>query len=195
MASSTKQAIVASYLKLCAKKSPERITVRDIVDDCEINRNTFYYYFQDIYAVVEEVFFLWSAELRAACEGGESLTEGLRSLTEKILKDKKAAIRLTLSFDGSLLEDFWLRATAESWTAWVGKRAEALGVSEEAVCYVGMTYAITLFGLLRRWIRGSMKEDPEGILSRYEAVWLTDAEDALLRYEKNEKRKREEDGT
>ena len=53
MASPTKQAIVASFLRLAAKKSPDKITVRDIVDDCGVNRNTFYYYFQDIYAVLE----------------------------------------------------------------------------------------------------------------------------------------------
>ena len=53
MASPTKQAIVASFVHLVAKKSPDKITVRDIVDDCGVNRNTFYYYFQDIYAVIE----------------------------------------------------------------------------------------------------------------------------------------------
>ena len=41
MASVTKQAIVASFMKICTKKSLDKITVRDIVDDCEINRNTF----------------------------------------------------------------------------------------------------------------------------------------------------------
>lgn len=55
MASPTKQAIMASFLRLVAKKSPDKITVRDIVDDCGVNRNTFYYYFQDIYAVMEDL--------------------------------------------------------------------------------------------------------------------------------------------
>ena len=54
MPSFTKKAIMDSFLHLLEKKSLEKITVRDIVDDCGINRNTFYYYFQDIYAVLEE---------------------------------------------------------------------------------------------------------------------------------------------
>ena len=53
MPSGTKQAIIDSFLYLAGKKSPDKITVRDIVDDCGVNRNTFYYYFQDIYAVME----------------------------------------------------------------------------------------------------------------------------------------------
>ena len=54
MPSFTKKAIMDSFLRLMEKKPLEKITVRDIVDDCGINRNTFYYYFQDIYAVLEE---------------------------------------------------------------------------------------------------------------------------------------------
>lgn len=53
MPSSTKAAIVSSFLRLSAKRPPDKITVRDIVDDCGVNRNTFYYHFQDIYAVME----------------------------------------------------------------------------------------------------------------------------------------------
>lgn len=54
MPSFTKKAIMDSFLRLMEKKPLDKITVRDIVDDCGINRNTFYYYFQDIYAVLEE---------------------------------------------------------------------------------------------------------------------------------------------
>lgn len=55
MPSFTKKAIVESFLHVAAKKPLDKITVRDIVDDCGVNRNTFYYYFQDIYAVLEEI--------------------------------------------------------------------------------------------------------------------------------------------
>ena len=55
MASFTKKAIVQSFMELLGKKSIDKITVRDVVDHCGINRNTFYYYFQDIYAVLEEI--------------------------------------------------------------------------------------------------------------------------------------------
>ena len=55
MPSSTKRDIIHSFLYLVGKKQIDKITVRDIVDDCGVNRNTFYYYFQDIYAVLEEL--------------------------------------------------------------------------------------------------------------------------------------------
>jgi len=47
----TKNRIYECALKLAAKRSVNKITVRDIVAECEITRNTFYYYFHDIYDV------------------------------------------------------------------------------------------------------------------------------------------------
>ena len=55
MSSFTKKAIMEAFLRLVGKKSLDKITVRDIVDECGINRNTFYYHFQDMYAVLEEI--------------------------------------------------------------------------------------------------------------------------------------------
>ena len=52
----TKQAIFSSFLKFLQEKPLDKITVKDIVDDCGINRKTFYYYFSDIYAMAEEMF-------------------------------------------------------------------------------------------------------------------------------------------
>ena len=40
-------------MHLVEQKSVKKITVRDIVEACGITRNTFYYYFHDIYEVLE----------------------------------------------------------------------------------------------------------------------------------------------
>ena len=48
MSQTTKRALAASLEKLLAKKPLDKITVIDIVEDCEVNRQTFYYHFEDI---------------------------------------------------------------------------------------------------------------------------------------------------
>ena len=55
MASFTKKAIRDSFVKLLNEKPLSQITIRDIVDDCGVNRNTFYYYYQDLPQLVESV--------------------------------------------------------------------------------------------------------------------------------------------
>ena len=57
MAKFTKRAIMLSLLKLLKQKSVDKVTVKDICDECEINRNTFYYYFR-IYTMFS-ITYLW----------------------------------------------------------------------------------------------------------------------------------------
>ena len=49
----TKKAIAAALKETMREKSLSKITVNDIAEKCSINRQTFYYHFQDIYDLVE----------------------------------------------------------------------------------------------------------------------------------------------
>ena len=55
MSGFTKQAIQASSLKLLDTYPLRDITVRMITEDCGINRNSFYYHFEDLPALVETI--------------------------------------------------------------------------------------------------------------------------------------------
>ena len=46
MSQTTKRALAASLKKLLLEKPLDKITVIDIVEDCEVNRQTFYYHFK-----------------------------------------------------------------------------------------------------------------------------------------------------
>ena len=49
----TKTNIINAFLQLCAKKPPERITVKELADLAEINKATFYLHYRDIYDLLE----------------------------------------------------------------------------------------------------------------------------------------------
>ena len=53
MHSRMKEMIVQTFNRLLEKKSIDKITVTDIVNECGIARQTFYYHFQDLEDVVE----------------------------------------------------------------------------------------------------------------------------------------------
>ena len=59
MSSATKTTISAAFLELSKGKSIDKITVKDIVETCNITRQTFYYHFKDIMDVIE-----WSFQQR-----------------------------------------------------------------------------------------------------------------------------------
>ncbi len=56
MSQTTKKALAASLKKLLEKQPLSKITVTDITEDCEVNRHTFYYHFQDVYDLIDWIY-------------------------------------------------------------------------------------------------------------------------------------------
>ena len=52
----TKKNLAASLKKAMEKKPLSKVTVSELIKDCNINRNTFYYHFSDIYDLLKWMF-------------------------------------------------------------------------------------------------------------------------------------------
>ena len=52
----TKKTLAGSLKKLMKKKCFSKITISEIIEDCGVNRKTFYYHFEDIYALLKWIF-------------------------------------------------------------------------------------------------------------------------------------------
>ena len=52
----TKRQLSASLKKFMKKKIFSKITIKEIIEDCNVNRKTFYYHFEDIYALLRWTF-------------------------------------------------------------------------------------------------------------------------------------------
>ena len=48
----TKKALAASLKETMRHKAFSKITVKEIIQSCGVNRNTFYYHFEDIYSLL-----------------------------------------------------------------------------------------------------------------------------------------------
>ena len=62
--SNKKEAIIEAFIQLLDENPAKRITVNDIVARCGVSRNTFYYYFPDIPALVNEIEAQWTERVR-----------------------------------------------------------------------------------------------------------------------------------
>ena len=65
MADLTKKAIAEGLKELCHHKDFNKISVRDITEQCGLNRQTFYYHFQDTNCwtgfIIRKGLFIWPA--------------------------------------------------------------------------------------------------------------------------------------
>ena len=113
MAAFTKLVIMRVFENLLSVKPLEKITVKDITDQCGISRNTFYYHYQDIYQVfkayidysLEEIFKFLQQENEKdqdhICEKAVEFLENHRTIFENILRSAKSEEVHKILDDGS----------------------------------------------------------------------------------------------
>ena len=75
----TKERIASSLKGLMKKKSFDKITVKDISDDCDISRSAFYYHFEDMYDLMKWTFESEALELLKASENSIDWDDGILS--------------------------------------------------------------------------------------------------------------------
>ena len=56
MASYTKKALAGALKQMMEIKPMDKITIKDLVEICGVNRQTFYYHFEDVYDLLEWIF-------------------------------------------------------------------------------------------------------------------------------------------
>ena len=102
----TKKKIREEFIKILNERPLNKITVKDIASACDINRNTFYYYYTDIYAILSEIF---QTELQIVIdEYNDTLSweESCIVATKVALENKIAINHVYNSMQREELEDY-----------------------------------------------------------------------------------------
>ena len=85
----TKKIIKDAFWELLEEKPYNKITVRDIVNRCCVNRNTFYYYFQDIPTLMIDSIEEWINEVIQKYGTITSPENCLKYMAEECMKRKR----------------------------------------------------------------------------------------------------------
>lgn len=104
MPSFTRTAIINAFLQLLDERPLSQITVKDIVDACGINRNTFYYHFEDIPALIEAISKEEMDLLVQRHAKVDSLEDCLMIAVDFIMKKRRAVLHLYNSNNRDLYE-------------------------------------------------------------------------------------------
>lgn len=119
----TRNMIRNVFIEMLDERPFDEITVTDLVTRCEINRKTFYYYYQDLYAVLTEIF---ESELEAVLGGvKEHVTweEGIAQAMQIALRHKRAVYHVYHSMQRESLENTSTTSRARSCAAMSSGRA------------------------------------------------------------------------
>lgn len=162
----TKKIIQEEFIKILNERPLNKITVKDIALACDINRNTFYYYYTDIYAILSEIF---QTELQIVIdEYNDTLSweESFIVATKFSLQNKTAIYHVYNSMQKEELEDYLFNVSGNIMSRYVEKVSDGISASSGDKKLIASFYQCALTEMVLRWIASGMKEDPDTIIRR-----------------------------
>lgn len=90
----TKKAISDAFWQLLEEKPYNKITVQNIVECCQVNRNTFYYHFQDIPTLAKHSIKEWTEQVIQNNLGFGTPLNCITLIVQELVKRKAAFIHL-----------------------------------------------------------------------------------------------------
>ncbi len=184
MASDTKKLIYYAFIDLLHAKPFDKITVRDIVEACEINRNTFYYYYSDIYDLLEEVFTKKINEMLETHKNGSSWVTAFIKVAYEAYENKKMIYNICSSRSYDYLENYMYRACNEIIVDVVRNLADGMGIPDEDIEFIASFYEYGFVGVISEWFKTGMREEPVQLASE---LWLV-VDNMKVALEKSKKR-------
>lgn len=167
----TKNAIIDSFVGLLNKYPLNKISVKDIVDDCGINRSTFYYYFEDIYALLAELLETETQKVLNVSDSKFSWKDGFLQSTEFAKKNKSAIYHIYNSLSREYLDRYLYSVIEHVLKIVIKKELEGYNVKESDIQIMVDIYKFALVGMIYKWLQSGMKEEYTSIASRmYELI-------------------------
>ena len=189
VANFTKQAIRTSFMKLLNEKPLGKISVRDIVEDCGINRNSFYYHYQDIPALISEIITGLFDRLIAAYPDETSLVDCFNAAVDYTLKNKRAILHIYNSVSRDIFETYLMKYSEYAVTEYLSAAFSDGTVSEEDREIIIRFVKCSLFGISLDWLSSGLPEEAVGNIRRMLTVSHGMSEDIIRRCAENEKKR------
>lgn len=177
----TRKIIRQVFIKMLNERRFNKIIVKDIAKECEINRNTFYYYYKDIYELLSEIF---QTELQTVIdEYNDTLSweESFVMATKFALENRTAIYHVYNSLQREEVVNYIYNVSGNIMTRYVTKISHGILASLEDQNLIASFYQCALTEMLLRWITSGMKEDPDVMIRRIGVLFDGNIELSLKR--------------
>lgn len=164
----TKKAIENSFLKLLNSKPLNKVTVKDIVEDCGINRNSFYYHFEDIPALMRCIMNEAFDNLISGYPAIHTFKDCIKSTIEFTLQNKKAVLNIYNSTSRDIFEKYLWESCEYCVSLYLKTFFGDYDVGEEDKKIISDFYVCLVYGQTSRWLAEGLKED---IVGQYDKIF------------------------
>ena len=180
MAKQTQKFIMSTFMQLLEGESLDKITVRDIVEECEINRNTFYYHYSDIYDLLDDVFRVETEKFMSEdVDENTTFGEEYERAACFVLKYKKAILHIYDSKKRDVLQNYLETLAFSFISRFVKKEADGYGLPDEYIDYITGFYTHAIVGNTLGWIKRKLPSGQEKFIARTAGTFNATVKDMI----------------
>jgi len=148
----TKKVIIDAFWQLLEEKPYSKITVQSIVDRCQVNRNTFYYHFQDIPTLAENSIQEWiESVINKNCQL-DSPANCIIPVTQELVNRKTAFIHLYNSANREALMRYLNEISYHVVQFYIDNVTKNVALSAEDRFDLIWSYKCLFVGILIDWL-------------------------------------------
>jgi len=163
MANFTKKALAEQLKEMLQTKPMDKITVTDLVEACQVKRQTFYYHFQDIYDLLGWIYTTEAVESIKNSKSYDTWQQGLLIILEYVNNNKQLCINTSRSLGKEHLEMFLNNVLNVLIGDVVEEIARDYAISTKDKAFITKFYGYAFAGTLLDWIGNGMKAPCEEV--------------------------------
>ena len=154
-----KREIKNSFIKLLTERPISQITLKDIVEDCGVNRNSFYYHFQDIPSLLEEIIVEMTAKVIENLPEESTFEEKVTAALQEINLNKRMIYHIYGSSNREFYEKQLMKICEHVTRTYIRSREYSERVDSKDLEFVISYLKCELFGQLIDWLNHDMSYD------------------------------------
>lgn len=160
----TKRSIGYAFKDLLKEKSFNKITITDIANNCAINRQTFYYHFQDIKDLVEWLCIDEVDNILNKNDECEKWEDKFLMIFKVVLKEKEVVENIYHSVSVEVLRTNLYRLVYPIIYSEIVEESKGKNLREEDKKFITDFYKYAFVSIVLDWIDKGMIENPEIIV-------------------------------
>lgn len=152
-----REAVKTAFLQLLEERPLWEITVKDIVQRCGVNRNTFYYHYKDIPALLQEI--VEEQTRRIIADQPRSLPDCLEAAASFALEHRRIVLHISQSAHREVFERRLMALCRRTVRSYAAAAFDSCPISEEDQEILIRFYQCECFGQIIEWLDSGMHYD------------------------------------
>lgn len=178
----TEKALAESLKQLMKKKPLAKISINHIVENCGLNRQTFYYHFKDKYELVNWIYYTEAVSGKADCSNYNSWGEEMHKTLEYLMKNKLFYINAFSTSGQNAFDGYFFENTFDLIMGIINNISLNMNIDELDKKFIADFYTNAFVGITVQWVKNDTEISSEILVDKLNKIVDGSMLGALKRY-------------